>query len=83
MDFLEGIGTIELGSSGVADILKLLFLVLVIGYLIYVFLLILRVRILADTVKTPNNNTSKLFSYALLLVGIVGSALAVILILLG
>jgi uncharacterized membrane protein YfcA len=83
MNFLDGISTIELGIGGLDGILKLLFFVLIFGYIIYVFLLTLRVRILADTVKTPNNNTTKIASYIHLLLAIVGSAVAVILILLG
>lgn len=83
MNFLEGIGTIEFGASSVAGIIKILFLVVAIGYLIYVFLLTMRVRILADTVKTPSNGTAKLVSYAHLIFAVIGSALAVILILLG
>lgn len=83
MDFLNGINTIEFGLGGVASILKLLFLVLAFGYMIYVFLLTLRVRILADTVTTPSNGYAKTGAYVHLLLAIVGCALSVILILVG
>lgn len=83
MNFLDGISTVEFGAGSVAGIIKLLFLVITFGYIVYVFLLTLRVRILADTVKTPSNATAKLISYIHLFIGVVGSLLAVILILLG
>lgn len=83
MDFLNGIQTIEVGNGSVVSIIKLLFLVLAVGYLLYVLLFTLRVRILADTVKTPNSGTSKLVAYLHLVLAVVGSGLAVILILVG
>jgi hypothetical protein len=83
MDILGGIGTIEFGFGSVASIIKLLFLVIAFGYLMYVFLLTLRIRILADTVQTPSNGSTKIASYAHLLIAIAGSALSVILILVG
>lgn len=83
MDFLEGISTIDFGIGSVTGIIKLLFLVVIFGYLVYVFLLTMRVRILADTIKTPSNLTAKLISYIHLFVAVVGSLLAVILILVG
>lgn len=83
MDILGGINTIEFGVGSVASIIKLLFLVIGFGYLIYVLLLTLRIRILADTVQTPTNGNSKLAAYIHLLVAIAGSALSVILILVG
>ena len=83
MDILGGINTIEFTTGSVAGILKLLFIVVAIGYLVYVFLLTLRVRILADTVNTPNNKTTKVTSYLHLIISIVVTALSVILILIG
>lgn len=83
MDFIKDINTIEFGMGSLSGIIKILFLVIAFGYLIYVFLLTLRVRILADTVQTPSNVTAKLISYIHLFVAVVGSLLAVILILLG
>ena len=83
MDILNGFTTINMELVGVVSIIKLLFLVLSVGYLIYVFLFTLRVRILADTVKTQNNGVAKLALYAHLLIAVFGTALAVILILVG
>lgn len=83
MDLFNGITTIEFGNGGVTWIIKLLFLVLATGYLLYVFLFTLRVRILADTVKTPNNGVARLLLYTHLLIAVFGCALAVILILVG
>ena len=83
MDILGGINTIEFTTGSVAGILKLIFVVVAIGYLIYVFLLTLRVRILADTVNTPNNKNTKLASYLHLIISIIVTALSVILILIG
>lgn len=83
MDFINGINTIEFGVGSLNGIIKLLFLVLAFGYIVYVFLLTLRVRILSETVKTPSNSTAKLISYIHLFLAVVGSLLAVILILLG
>lgn len=83
MDFIEGIKTIEFSGGSISGIFKLLFLVIIVGYILYVCILTLRVRILADTVQTPSNSTAKAISYIHLLISIVGSALAVLLILLG
>ncbi len=83
MDFLTGITSPNIPLFGLGGVLKLLFLILVIGYLIYVFLMTLRVRILGDTVKTKNQGMAKLVAYIHLLFAVIGSLLATILILVG
>ena len=83
MDILNNLNTLNLTFWGAAGIFKALFLVVIFGYVIYVVLLTLRVRILADTVKTPSNKAARILAYIHLLIAIVGSFFAVILILLG
>lgn len=68
---------------GTGSIFKLLFLVIIVGYVIYALLLTFRVRILSDTVNSATNKIVNSVVYAHLLVAVVGSLLAVILILLG
>lgn len=62
--------------------LKLLFFVLIFGYVFYVILLAFRVRILAETVHTPNNGLLRTIAFLHLIVAVVGSLLALVLILL-
>lgn len=83
MEILGEMGQFDLDIFGIGGILKLLFLVVIVGYVIYVLLLTLRVRILADTVKTPTNETARMLSYLHLFLAVIGSFLAVVLILLG
>lgn len=83
MDILRNINTIDFGVMGLNSAIKALFLVIIVGYVIYALLLTLRVRILSDTVKTPTSGTARLFSYLHLLIAIIGSFLAAILILVG
>ena len=83
MDVLNNLNTIQLTFLGAAGILKALFLVVIFGYVIYAILLTLRIRILADTVKTPSNKTARVLAYLHLLVAVIGGFFAVILILLG
>jgi TRAP-type C4-dicarboxylate transport system permease small subunit len=83
MDILNNINTMQITFWGASGILKALFLVVIFGYVIYTILLTLRVRILADTVKTPSNKIARILAYLHLLIAVVGSFFAVILILLG
>lgn len=83
MGLLDGILPNQFVIFKYSSIFVMLFLVLAFGYLIYIFLLTMRVRILADTVKTPNNKIAKFVSYAHLIFAVIGSGVAVILILLG
>jgi len=81
MEFLEGFTIPEVGGIGSA--FKLLFLVIITGYVIYSILLTFRVRILSDTVKASSNKFVNLVVYIHLLLSIIGSMFCVILILLG
>ncbi|MBI2356718.1 hypothetical protein HYV12_01565 [Candidatus Dojkabacteria bacterium] len=83
MDFLEGINTINFTFQSTGGIFKLLFLVVIFGYVIYSLLLTIRVRILNDTVKSSSNKKVLFASYLHLLVAVVGSLFCVILILVG
>lgn len=83
MDFLDGINTISIGVQSMPSIFKLLFLVVIFGYVIYSLLLTVRVRILNDTVKSSGNSGTLVLSYIHLLVSIVGGLFSVILILVG
>lgn len=83
MDYLDGINTIQsTGSLGFNIIFQLLFFVIIVGYVFYAFLLLLRVRILADTVKTRFNKRATALTFAHLVIALVGSFLALILVLL-
>ncbi|HRI05541.1 MAG TPA: hypothetical protein PLV59_01195 [Candidatus Dojkabacteria bacterium] len=83
MDFLEGLNTIQIGSQSLGGVFKLLFMVVIFGYIVYTLLLTIRVRILNDTVKSSSNKKTLMLSYIHLLVAIVGSLFCVILILVG
>lgn len=61
---------------------KLLFFVVIVFYIFYAFLLTLRVRILADTLTLPNNKFAQTISYIHLVVVLIGSFLALALLLL-
>lgn len=61
--------------------IKLLFFVILLFYVLYSFLIVLRVRILADTVETPHNKFIILVTWVNLLISIIGGFLAMILIL--
>lgn len=77
----------ELNQTGVEvlDInfaYKLLFFILILGYLFYAFMLTVRVRILSETVKAPYNNFAVTISYIHMIVAIIGGFLALLVILL-
>lgn len=61
---------------------KLLFFVVVIFYVFYAFLLTLRVRILSDTLNLPNNRLASSLTYFHLIIVLVGSFLALVVLLL-
>lgn len=67
---------------GINFAFKLLFFVVIVFYVLYAFLLTLRVRILADTVDTKFNYLAKTLTYIHLIVVLVGSFLALIVLLL-
>lgn len=77
-------GPINSGASflGLNFVFKVLFFVILVGYVLYAFLLLLRVRILADTVKTPQNKLIHLIASGHLALSLIGSFLAMILVLL-
>ena len=52
MEFIDGINTPEFDFLGINLVFKLLFFVILVGYVFYAFLMLLRVRILGDTVAT-------------------------------
>jgi len=75
MDLVTQVGVETPGIAfGFAFIFKIIFSLLLILYIAYSFFLALRVRILADTVRTPSNNSlRKLAFFHLYAVIIVGS----------
>jgi hypothetical protein len=84
MDFLllEGIG-LQSPIAGAAFLVKFLLLTVLVGYLVYAFLMTLRIRILDETIRTQNNSFVRAISYLHLFFALIGSFFAVILILLG
>lgn len=83
MDFLDGLNTVSFGAQSVPGVFKILFLVVIFGYVIYTLLQTIRIRILNDTVKSAANRRMLLISYLHLLIAIIGSLFCVILILVG
>jgi hypothetical protein len=82
MEFLTGLNGPGLEVIGINWVFKLLFVTLVVGYIIYSILLVLRVRILSDTIETIATTTVKLMTTGHLLLSFVGGFLAMIVILL-
>jgi len=70
--------TINLG-----DILKLPLIVILIGNIFYSLMLVLKIKILIDTVESENNGKIKALVYINLLVSLVVALLATFIILLG
>jgi hypothetical protein len=85
MDFtlLEGIGLHSTGLLNLAFLIKLILLAVLVGYLVYSFLLALRIRILDETLQTRSNSFVRMITYVHLFFSLIGSFFAVILILLG
>lgn len=83
LTILEGIGLHTGSVPGFAFLLKLMLLSVLVGYLVYSFLLTLRIRILDETVQTQGNGTIRMLSYLHVFFALIGSFFAVILILLG
>lgn len=63
--------------------LKLLFIVLLIGVIIYIVLMSFRVKILTDTVKTPFNKYVNLATMVSIVSAVLLSVLSIMLILIG
>lgn len=70
-------------SINFKDILKLPLVVFTIGNIFYSFMLTLKIKVLSDTVDSPNNGKIKALVYFNLLISIITAILASILILLG
>ena len=83
MDILNEIGGQGLSILGISLIFKILFLLVFVGYLVYAFLMTLRIRILQDTVSAGSTRFIRLLSYVHLTVAVIGSLVGVILVLLG
>jgi hypothetical protein len=83
MDFIGGISGPSIAILSIAGMFKILFLVLVLGYILYNIFLALRVRILHDTVKNKAESMTPIFSYLNLMITFIGGFLVVILILVG
>ena len=64
-----------------AWILKVLFFVLIFGYIFFAFLLTFRVRILVDTVHTSFNKVVRVASVLHLIIALIGGILALAIIL--
>ena len=82
MNLLDGLITPQIDLFGFNIVFKLLFFIIIVGYIFYAFLLLLRVRILSDTVSTKNNKFVQLLVFAHLIVALLGGFLAMIVILL-
>jgi hypothetical protein len=65
------------------DILKLPLVLFLIANIFYSLMLVLKVKILADTVDSENNGKVKIFVYTNLVISLITTLLASILILLG
>lgn len=82
-DFITGLEAPDVSFLTTTGIMKLLFIVLIAGYILYSFLMTLRVRVLSDSVNTPSNSFTKMVAYSHLLISLIGGLFALILILLG
>lgn len=79
MDFLDGltVPTIS-GAVGTLSVFKLLFFVVLVGYVFFAFLLTLRVRILSDTVKVGPSRLVETGVYLHLVFALLGSFVAIL-----
>lgn len=85
MEFLDGLNTPTFAFGdfdAIGIIFKLLLFVILAMYVLYAFLLTLRVRILSDTVEVGPNKFVQLGIYIHMIVALVGSFLAFIITLL-
>ena len=80
-EFAKNINRPDLGFFGVNFVFKTLFFIVVLFYVLYSFLMLLRVRILSDTVETPYNRIVQLIVLGNLILALVGGFLAMMLIL--
>lgn len=63
----------EFELIGISSVLKVLMLILIIGYVFYAIMLLLRVRILMDTVNTRFNTVVRTMTLMHLFIAMVGS----------
>jgi hypothetical protein len=77
MDVLTGLGGPTFDTSfGITLIFQILYFVLLTGYVLYAFLLTLRIRILSETVEVGSSKAIMAVVYVHLVVAIIGSFLA-------
>lgn len=83
-EFISGINTPDTDVTflGAGLFLKLAVFVVVLGYIVYSFLLLLRVRILSDTLNVPLNRQVKGLVTLNLLFAVVGGIVATFIIIL-
>lgn len=82
-EFLNSLGgSSNILSFNMLSILKLPIVVILIGNILFSLLLFLRVRILADTFKTPQNKIVKTFVLLYILVVLVGTLLSLLFVIL-
>lgn len=84
-DLLDNIGGVSLGTLSVnlVSILKLPLILFLFGNILFAILLLLRVRILADTFESPQNSIVKTIVFIYLVLSIVGSLVALLFMLIG
>jgi len=82
IDFINIYNGIGLGKSLVEVFIKILACLLLFAGLFYSFMLILKLRVLRDTMDISSSGVPKLIVVSNLIVSLVGSILALILILL-
>ena len=82
-EFLNSLGgSSNILSFNMLSILKLPIVVILIGNILFSLLLFLRVRILADTFKTPQNKIVKTLVLLYMLVVLVGTLLSLLFVIL-
>lgn len=70
-------------NINLGDVLKLPMIVILIGNVLYSFMLVLKIKILADTIESDSNKKIKSLVYINMLVSIVVGILATFIIILG
>lgn len=77
LDFIGGINAPDASVAflSLGFVLKLVLMVILLGYLFYAFLLVLRVRILSDSLNVPLNRQVKGVVFLHLLFAIIGSTI--------
>lgn len=82
-EILENLGAnMNTFSFNLVSLLKIPFFIILVGNILFSLLLFLRVRILADTFKSPNNKKVKLLILFHLAVVIMGSLLSLLFVIL-